>query len=256
MNMVLKKRKRTIEAPVTYEERTYRKYFKAEGLVGFEVIEKETDLYIFADSDLSAIAMQAVLKYGTELQGFILAHEKFATSFSPVRVPLTAPQIVKEMAGAAKKANVGPMAAWAGAIAEKVGSELLRYSKEVIVENGGDIFMKINKPRKIGVFAGTSAFSEKLALEIDPKDTPCGICTASGTVGHSISFGKADAVCIIAKSASLADAAATAVANAVKDVSTIKAVLETAKKIRGLKGVLIIKDDQMGIQGKIRIHTI
>jgi ApbE superfamily uncharacterized protein (UPF0280 family) len=172
----------------------------------------------------------------------------------PVKVPFFSPKIVKDMAKAGKAANVGPMAAVAGAVAEFVGKDLLKYSPEIIVENGGDIFLRSKVTRKIGVFAGEhSPFTHKIAIEIDPSDTPIGVCTSAGTVGHSLSFGKADAVVTIAKSTALADAAATAIGNVVKTAADIDAGLALSEKIRGLKGVLIVKDDQLGVRGKIRI---
>lgn len=241
---------------MAYEEREYRKTFKAEGLVGFEVVEEETDLFIFADKNLQDIAQNIVRKYRMQLQNYIISHEAFKESFSPVGISFFAPKIIKDMSWAAKRAKVGPMAAVAGAIAEKVGRELLKFSKEVIVENGGDIFIKSQKTRKIGIYAGDSPLSGKIAIEIDPKNTPCGICTSSGTVGHSFSYGKADAVVVVAKSAALADAAATAIGNVVRDVESIKEGLDSAKRIRGLSGVLIVKDNQMGIEGKVTIGSI
>ena len=122
---------------------------------------------------------------------------------------------VKEILNeAADKVDVGPMAAVAGAIAEHVGKELLPFSREVIVENGGDIFLRIIKARSIGVYAGeTSPFSGKIGLEISPEQTPLGICASSGTVGHSLSFGGSDACIVLSHSTALADAAATAIAN-------------------------------------------
>jgi ApbE superfamily uncharacterized protein (UPF0280 family) len=163
------------------------------------------------------------------------------------------PKIVKEMAWAGKRAKVGPMAAVAGAIAEYVGKDLLRHSPEVIVENGGDIFMKTAVVRKVGVFAGNSPLSNKVAIEIGPLDSPLGICTSAGTVGHSLSFGKADAVVVLAKSTSLADAAATAIGNVVKEITDLEKGLALFRKIRGLTGVLIIKDDQLAVRGKVKI---
>jgi hypothetical protein len=239
-----------------YKKRKYRGYTKADDLIKFEVIECETDLLILADKDLSESARQSVLKYREQLIKFINQYPEFLKTLHPFRVPLFVPQIIRNMAWAAKRCKVGPMAAVAGAIAELTGQDLLPHTKEIIIENGGDNFLKITKPRKVGVFAGNSPFSEKIALEIDPQDTPCGICTSSGTVGHSLSFGKADAVCVISRSAALADAAATAIGNVVQDVNTIDAGLKLAKKIRGLKGVLIIKGDKMGILGKIKIVPI
>jgi ApbE superfamily uncharacterized protein (UPF0280 family) len=238
---------------MNYQERTYRNYVKAENLIKFEIIDKETDLLILAEKHLYDKAFAYVLKYRAEIERYIESDPNFAKTYSPHRIRHNAPQIVKEMAAAARKAKVGPMAAVAGAIAEFAGRDLLAFTNEIIVENGGDIFLKINQPRKVGVFAGSSPFSEKIAIEIEPREEPFSVCASSGTVGHSFSFGKADAVIAIAKSATLADAAATAIGNVVKEISDIDRGLKFAKKIRGLDGVLIIKDDQMGALGKVKI---
>ena len=238
---------------MTYQERAYRNYVKADNLIKFEVIEKETDILILAESNLYDKALASVLKHRGEIEKYINSDSRFAKTFSPLRVRFDAPAIIREMAAAARKAKVGPMAAVAGTLAEFVGKDLLAFSNEVIVENGGDIFLKINQTRKVGVFAGNSPFSEKIALEIEPKDKPFSVCCSSGTVGHSFSFGKADAVIVIAQKASLADAAATAIGNIVKEISDIEHGLKLAKKIRGLDGVLIIKEDQMGALGKIKL---
>jgi ApbE superfamily uncharacterized protein (UPF0280 family) len=236
-----------------YQERAYRNYVRAENLIKFEVIDKETDLLILAKENLYDKALASVLKLRTEIEKYIEADPQFAKTFSPHHVRYDAPPIVKEMGTAARKVKVGPMATVAGAIAEFVGKELLNFSDEIIVENGGDIFLKIKQARKIGIYAGNSPFSEKIALEVEPREKPFSVCCSSGTVGHSFSFGKADAVVVIAKSTLLADAAATAIGNVVKEISDIDHGLKLAKKIRGLDGVLIIKGDQMGALGKIKL---
>lgn len=241
---------------MVYEERTYRNLVKADNLVKFEVIEKETDLLILADKDLTDKARVSVLRYRRELEKYIVSDPQFEKTFSPYRVRYDAPPIARAMAAAARKAKVGPMAAVAGAMAEFVGRDLLAYSNEVIVENGGDIFFKIKQPRKVGIYAGSSPFSHKIAIEVDPRSKSFSVCTSSGTVGPSFSFGKADAVVIIASNASLADAAATAVGNVVKEVTDIENGLDVAKKIKGLDGVLIIKDDQLGALGKVKIVAL
>ena len=238
---------------MSYEERTYRNYVRADNLIKFEVIDKETDLLILAETNLYDKAMKSVLRYRSDLEKYIATDPQFGKTFSPIAIRYNAPPIVKEMAAAARRAKVGPMAAVAGAIAEFVGLDLLAFTNEVIVENGGDIFLKINQTRKVGIFAGKSPFSEKIALEVEPRKTPFSICTSSGTVGHSFSFGKADAVVVISSSGSLSDAAATAIGNAVTEISDIDPALKIAKKIRGLDGVLIIKDDHLGALGKVKI---
>jgi ApbE superfamily uncharacterized protein (UPF0280 family) len=238
---------------MTYQARTYRNYVRAEDLVKFEIIEKETDLLILADKNLYDKALASVMKHRSSLDKYIESDPQFAKTLSPYRIRYDAPPIAKEMVTYSRKARVGPMAAVAGAMAEFVGKDLLSLTEEIIVENGGDIFLKINKPRKVGVYAGDSPFSEKIALEIDPRQKPFAVCTSSGTVGHSFSFGKADAVVVIAQSALLADATATSLGNIVKEISDIDRALKSAKKIRGLDGVLVIKGDQMGALGKIKL---
>lgn len=239
-----------------YEPRTYRDWVKDKDLVSFSVAVKETDLRIRARRDLTAEALAATKRYRAELESYIKSHPVFLTTLKPFEVEADAPPIVKEMAEATARVNVGPMAAVAGAIAESVGRELLPYSDEVIVENGGDIFLKILKERSIGVYAGESAFTQKIAFSIRPEETPLGVCTSSGTVGHSLSFGYADAVIVFSPSTSLADAAATAIGNRVRIAGDITEALEFAQSITGLRGVAIIKGDDMGLWGQIRLAPV
>lgn len=227
-----------------------------DNLVSFEVIVKETDLYIRAEKDLSAEALAAVNEYRGQLENYILQNPLFLHSLEPLPVEEAAPLIVRLMAEAGKAAGVGPMAAVAGTIAELVGMKLLDQSAEVIVENGGDIFIKTRKKRLVGIYAGDSPFTGKVAVEIGPSKRPLGICTSSGTVGHSLSLGLADAAIVVSKSAALADAAATAVGNMVKSQQDIPVALERGKAIKGVDGLLVIAGDRMGAWGDIRLAEI
>jgi ApbE superfamily uncharacterized protein (UPF0280 family) len=239
-----------------YEPRTYRDWVSDKDLASFTVVVKETDLHIRARRDLTAEALVAVKRYRADLEGYIKAHPLFLTTLKPFEVEENAPPIVKEMAEATREVGVGPMAAVAGAIAEKVGMELLPFSDEVIVENGGDIFLKTSKERFIGVYAGESAFTRKIAFSILPEETPLGVCTSSGTVGHSLSFGYADAVIVFSPSTSLADAAATAIGNRVRLAEDIPDALEFAQNIKGLRGVAIVKGDKMGLWGQVKLASV
>jgi uncharacterized protein len=236
-----------------YQPRAYRHRIDGKDLVAFNVIEQETDLYIRAVSNLQRKARRLVSKYRRQLEKYIEKSPEFQTSLEPVKVPASAPGIVKDMAEAGAKARVGPMAAVAGAIAEHVGRELLEFSPEIIVENGGDIFLKVLKKRVVGIYAGGSPLTGKIGLEINPQETPLGVCTSSGMVGHSLSFGKADAVVVLAGSAALADAAATAIGNRVKQAGDIDKALEFAREISGLKGAVIIIGDKVGAWGEIKL---
>ena len=236
-----------------YQPRTYRRWIKDDGLVSFNVVVKETDLYIRAANNLEAEAIEAVNRHRTPLEEYIDRHPLFLHSLEPYAVDEDAPDIVKKMAQAARTVCVGPMAAVAGAIAEAVGRDLLVYSPEVIVENGGDIFMKVSQTRLVGVYAGESPFTGKIALEINPEETPLGVCTSSGTVGHSLSLGAADAVIALSHSTALADAAATAIGNKVITAENIEAAMEQAQAVEGLVGVAIIKGDRIGIWGNVKL---
>ena len=236
-----------------YEERNYRQWVSHDDLVAVRVVEEETDLLVSGDVDLSVAAMEAIAKYRKQIKGYILTDRKFQLALGPVEVRDDAPEIVKEMSRAARIAGVGPMASVAGAMAERVGQDLLSLSKQIIVENGGDIFIKTSSERLLGIYAGSSPLTGKLALRIEPDQTPLGICTSSGTVGHSLSFGKADAAIVLSKWTALADAAATAAGNLVKTEGDIQKAVEFARSIEGVEGVLVIIGAKIGAWGKIEI---
>ncbi|MFP4641125.1 MAG: UPF0280 family protein [Chloroflexota bacterium] len=236
-----------------YEPRTYRHWVKDTDLHSFSVAVEETDLSIRARRNLRRKALRSILKHRSSIEGYINRHPSFAAALEPLPAYDDAPQIVREMSEASSAAGLGPMASVAGAMAEHVGRDLLDFSPEVIVENGGDIFLKITKVRRVGIYAGESPLTGKVALEVRPEETPLGICTSSGTVGHSLSLGTADAVIVLSRSAPLADAAATAIGNMVKDIEDISNGIESAKRIDGLVGVVIIKGGRMGMWGGVRI---
>jgi len=236
-----------------YEPRTYRHWVKGSDLVSFDVAVAQTDLYIRSRHNLRNKALKAVLKHRASLEAYIERHPLFLTTLIPYQAEAEAPAIVKEMARVSQLTGVGPMAAVAGAIAEAVGRDLLAFSPEMIVENGGDIFLKTSRKRLVGIYAGQSSFTKKIALEIMPKETPLGIGSSSGTIGHSLSLGSADAVIAVSASAALADAAATALGNIVKAADDIPQTVEGARGIEGLRGVVIIVGDKMGIWGKVKI---
>ncbi len=236
-----------------YKPRFYRFWSQDNDLVSFNVMVKETDLFIRARRNLRKKALDVVIKQRALLEAYIDRHPGFVTSLEPYAVGIDAPFLVKEMAEASASVGVGPMAAVAGAIAESVGKELLKYSSEVLVENGGDIFLRLTQTRRIGIYAGHSPLSGKLALEIKPQDTPLGVCTSSGTVGHSLSFGKADAAIVLSPSAALADAAATAVGNLVKTAEDMPQAIEFVREVEGITGIAIIIGDKMAVWGKINL---
>ncbi len=236
-----------------FQPRDYRLWVNTPELVAYSLTIKETDLYIRTTAHFYNAAFQAVKEHRKALEAYISLHPFFAASFEAVEVEQSAPLIVREMACAAAAAGVGPMAAVAGAISQLVGQELSRLSHEVIVENGGDNYLRSSKERVVAIYAGASPLSGKVGLRFMPCDMPLGICTSSGTVGPSISLGKADAAIVVSPSAALADAAATAVGNAVKSADDIPAALEIARGIKGVTGAVVIIGDRIGAWGKLEI---
>ena len=236
-----------------HEPRFYRHWIKDSGLISFNVVVAQTDLYIRSQRNVKDKTLDSVLKHRGSLEAYIKSHPLFLTTLDTYQAESEAPAIVKEMARVSQLTGVGPMAAVAGAIAEAVGRDLLAFSPEIIVENGGDIFLKTSKKRLVGIYAGRSSFTKKIALEIVPEETPLGIGTSSGTVGHSLSLGSADAVIALSSSAALADAAATALGNMVRHADDIPRAIEKARGIEGLRGVVIIVGDKMGVWGRVRI---
>jgi len=236
-----------------HQKRLYRNRVQPTHLVSFTVTVKETDLSICADKALGADARELVFQQRSIIESFIERYPAFLKSLQPWKPPGPAPRIIGDMADAGEKAGVGPMAAVAGAIAEHVGSGLLHRCREVIVENGGDIFLKTEDPVVVGLFAGNSPLSFKFGIRIKPENNPVSLCTSSGTVGHSKSFGKSDAVSVKAKSCPLADAAATAIGNRVGSKKDIKQAMDFGRSITGVTGLVIIIGDEMGAWGDLEL---
>ena len=236
-----------------YEPRTYRAWTQGAGLVSFRIVVKETDLAIRARADLTVQARAATEACRADLEAYIARRPEFLTALEPVDVTADAPALVRAMAQAARLAGVGPMAAVAGAIAEGVGRELVSISPDAIVENGGDIWLQITRPALVGLYAGRSPLTGRIAFEVRPEDTPLGVCTSSGSVGHSLSFGRADAAVVFAPSAALADAVATALGNRVRAPADIDAALAWAQRIPGVLGLAVIAGEHLGLWGNVRI---
>ena len=245
-------------SPESYSDRAYRKRVNPAGLVSTNVRIEETDLHILAAQDVSEQATDLVLQYRAQLERYIVKNPQFSASLEPLQEDIIAPPLIRDMLNAGLAAGVGPMAAVAGTIAEYVGRGLLEAgSREVMVENGGDIFLQRDQQCSIAIFAGESSLSYRVGLRISSGQMPIGICTSSGTVGHSLSLGAADSVTVLSKSTALADAAATSIANEVggteEGTSGIQKGLAKAAEISGITGVVVICGDLMGACGDIEL---
>ena len=234
-----------------YQIRDYRKSFSNE-LKWYNVCVEETDLMIGTDENYSKQVLKIVRTLRHDIYAAIEKNQEFFTSLVPIEYE-KAEGVAKIMVEAAKIAGVGPFAAVAGAINDMLADKLSDQSKQIFIENGGDIYIKSDKDRKIGIFAGKSVLSNKFAIEIPKEIFPVGICTSSATVGHSFSMGKADAAVVICKTSAVADAFATALCNRIKNIEDIAFALEWVNSFEEVIGAVAIMDDKIGAIGNIKL---
>jgi ApbE superfamily uncharacterized protein (UPF0280 family) len=240
------------------EPRTYRAFTAAEGLEGFRIVLEETDLHIQTDrpcDELRELAWQEARTARQAIRTEITLRPEFLTSLSPLEPREGVAQIVREMYDAGLRAGVGPMAAVAGAVAQQVGRALLQKAQEVIVENGGDNFLSLKRTRTAAVYAGRSPLSMKVGL-IVPAGTVVGMCTSSGTVGHSYSAGIADAALVAADDTAYADAMATALGNRVHGPEDVQGAVEWAMSQAGVRQALVICQDKLAVAGEFELTQL
>ena len=240
-----------------YKERSYRSRFSGDERRWFCVKFLESDLWIGVDSGSYSASLEAdtyamLVDLRRSMDAYLLMDPQYKTALTPYDAGLEAPDILKEMSRTSHKTGIGPMSAVAGAVAKKVAEFL--GTKEVIVENGGDIYAQATSDMDIAVFAGQSPLSEKIGLHIPTADFPLGICTSSGTVGPSLSLGRADAVMIVCKDVLLADSYATAMANRIKTVNDLQPVIDRISNIPDILGAIAVKDDRMAITGRFELR--
>ncbi|MGM0441745.1 MAG: UPF0280 family protein [Elusimicrobiota bacterium] len=236
--------------------RKYRDRVTGGSLNTYRVSIKESDLFISTEGKYIEESLNFLTSARRKLETYIKKNPSFKKSTVPLKISDNMPDIVKKMTMASLRCEVGPMAAVAGAVAGYVGKKLEKYSGEVIVENGGDIFLKLKRERVSAIYAGDSPLNMKIGVKLPPKKESYGLCTSSGTVGHSDSGGNADAVICMGKDTPLSDAAATRICNSVINPDDIQKGLDLSKKIDGIKGCLIIFNDKMGAVGDIEICNL
>jgi uncharacterized protein len=236
-----------------YEIREYRRDLAIKGLISYEVKYDTTDLLVISDTDRSAMILEEVKRLRGEILDYAKRDPFFLGSLVPVKEKENAPLIVKRMIDASARVSVGPMASVAGGIAELIGCKVLETCRQAVIENGGDIFMMLDHDAVFSIFAGAKSPYAGLKIRINKKYMPIGICTSSGRIGPSLSFGDADAACILAHDVFLSDACATKAANLVRNDTDIGRALNYTKEIEGILGAVIIRDDKIGIWGDMEI---
>lgn len=236
-----------------FQERFYRQYHNSKDLKSYKINLEESDLFIATTDDSRLIAMEALKRCRELIEKEIKSNNEFQTSYCPLKQQSLIPPL-SWMYNAGILCDVGPMASVAGSVAQYVGLDLLKHNKEVIVENGGDIFIATETLRKVLVYAGESSISMKMAIIIEQGTW--GICTSAGKVGPSHSFGNADAAIVISHDCALADAAATVLGNKIKSIDDLEISVKGILEIEGVFGVLAVIDDKIAAAGEIRLSGI
>jgi len=242
-----------------FEERFYREFHQNENMSKIQVTVDESDVLVIIDpvdthEKLKEIIHGEIKRLRRILNGYIKRVPEFESSLKPLEMQGDNEEIIQRMYKASALAHVGPMACVAGIVSELIAEFLLeKYIglDNVLVENGGDIYLHSSINRKISIYAGQSPLSNQLSIQIKEKQMPIGICTSAGTVGHSLSFGQADAVVVISKDTALADGVATYIGNITILPADIENSLKTAMAIEGIEGVVIIVGETLGALGEI-----
>ncbi len=223
----------------------------------YEIRESKGIIWCMNDAQIER-ALLYLRDARNSLEGFVSMYPDFAVALDPwtwdERGPV--PRVVSCMLEASSIANVGPMAAVAGALVDVVCDKMLSNGdNQIIMENGGEVRVCSVTPVTVALKAGKASIGERIGFVIPPGCPELASCgTSSATIGHALSFGKADAVTVFCKDASLADAAATAICNATKSPDpeiSIKDALDHARGIKGITGVFVAMNDLVGTWGRL-----
>ncbi len=212
---------------------------------------KETIVTILCEEKYILIGEDRLMQCRKILEDYIRKYPQFGTTHKPYEPIREADELILRMCSESARARVGPMASVAGTFAlESLTAMLEAGAEEAVVDNGGDIALQIREPVTISIYAGNSQIRD-LAFVIEPGDKPLGICTSSGTVGHSFSYGKADAAIVISHNVTLADAVATALGNRVHTKTDFKECFQFLEKLNEIKGAMVIVQNEVALWGKL-----
>lgn len=238
--------------------RTYRRAISPrQGEVSFQVVLEHTDLFVTARQDLSAPMLDFLHLHRGELKSFMLLTPGFRESLVPFPVAEAAPPSARMMAQAAEGANVGPMAAVAGAFAQLVADHFVKDSPDIIVENGGDIYMHSTRERVVALLSEPES-GARLGLRLKKSDFPVSLCASSATIGPSLSLGQGELVVVRSKSGPFADAAATALANLIDTGDDLDLLVARARQLapKGLEGVFAQAGGKLAVWGKMELVAL
>ncbi len=236
--------------------RTYRSA-RHDDLVSFQLVIEETDLWVAAQQDLGPPMADHVRFLRGQIKSYVAIHPEFLTALEPLEARPRDPEIIRRMCRAGQLTGVGPMAAVAGTLAQMLGERFQDASPDLLIENGGDTYLFSTRDRHIGILNMPDQ-AVRLCVPVAAREFPCSFCASSAKIGHSLSFGKADLVVVRSRDAALADAAATALANALTGAEAMDAVLTLAQgwEAIGIEGVFTQCEGKIGVWGKMQLAVI
>lgn len=248
---------------MTSQPRPYRETMRKGRFNSFVVSYQQSDLWIGVNSiacsaELQSFTLAELKNLWNKIENFICQYPVIQTSLSPIEIPKNSPLEIIKMIESGNRAGIGPLSSVAGFFSAYLGRLIEKKfrPKEIIVENGGDIYINVRDEITISIYAGQSPLSEKIGVKIPAGEAPLGVCTSSGKIGPSLSSGNADAVMIICRDTALADAFATAFGNKVKSAGDIETVLSETEKFPEILSAIVICDDKIGIRGKFEIAAL
>ncbi len=232
-------------------QRSYRSlYGERAGEISFQLVLEESDIQVVAKKNLASQMLETLGSLRADVKSWVTLYPDFRTSLAPLPMPKNAPDIIMRMYTGAAKAGVGPFAAVAGTVAQMLAEKYVGKSADIIVENGGDIYMYSETPRTVALLADPAG-GPSLGLQLEAGDFPLALCASSATIGHSLSLGNGELAVVRAKDGALADAVATALGNRLRKAASVELALEFAQSIEGVDGVFVQCDEAIGAWGNM-----
>jgi hypothetical protein len=239
---------------LSYQARLYRLLHKSQ--FSLEIVYKESDIYLDCSKPLEKNFVKGLVKkYYEEIEKYAKDNPRFLTSLSPLEEDKAAPPIVQEMISASKISGIGPFSSVAGAISWYIGKDLANFCDEIILENGGDLFLKINEDKRVGLYLGEGIIPQMLTIKIKKRGYPFGICSSSSRIGHSLNFGRADLVTVIASNSILADTFATSFSNRVKRAKDVDNLFTEARTYPFIQGLIVVFGGKITMWGDLELDV-
>ncbi|WP_320129045.1 UPF0280 family protein [uncultured Sphaerochaeta sp.] len=244
-----------------YESRTYRQKMGSSRFNSLSLSIGESDLWIGYQPSLvdTDSMVHEAARYVRKLRNEILDYpdKTFLSRYTPLENSEPTTALIEAMLKASCCSKTGPMASVAGAIAQALGIYLKEkfLLTEIVIENGGDLYIDVLQELSVKLIAPGNPLSGKLSLVVDVLHSPLGICTSSGKIGHSHSFGKADAVMVACHEASLADAYATAFCNRVQTKLDVQRICNEMNTHADIISAVVLLDDKLALCGELEVRT-